>query len=111
RAHAAPTNRGGIRTCNGFLIGEGPWGFLGGKGFSLGGPAYDAGSNALTLFEVVFIETAGYIIVGAICERITFWAFVLCELFMGGILYPSFGCWVWGGGWLSQLCALLVWGQ
>jgi ammonium transporter, Amt family len=22
---------------------------------------------------------------------------------MGGLLYPTFGCWVWGGGWLSQL--------
>jgi Amt family ammonium transporter len=22
---------------------------------------------------------------------------------MGAILYPIFGCWVWGGGWLSQL--------
>ena len=28
---------------------------------------------------------------------------LLCEIFIGGILYPSFGCWVWGGGWLSQL--------
>ena len=28
------------------------------------------------LFEVVFMETAGYIIVGAICERITFGAFL-----------------------------------
>ena len=44
----------------------------------------------LTLFEVVFMETAGYIIVGAICERITFWAFLLCELFIGALLYPSF---------------------
>jgi Amt family ammonium transporter len=49
------------------------------------------------------METAGYIIVGAICERITFWAFLLCELFIGGILYPISGCWAWGGGWLSQL--------
>ena len=22
---------------------------------------------------------------------------------MGAILYPIFGCWVWGGGWMSQL--------
>jgi ammonium transporter, Amt family len=57
----------------------------------------------LFFFEVVFMETAGYIIVGAICERITFGAFLLCELFVGAILYPIFGCWVWGGGWLSQL--------
>ena len=101
--NAAPTNLGGTPTLNQFLLGSGPWGFLGGKGFFLSGAGYDAGSNALTLFEVVFMETAGYIIVGAICERITFWGFVLCELFLGAILYPMFGCWVWGGGWLSQL--------
>ena len=101
--NAAPSNIGGTPTLNGFLLGSGQWGFLGGKGFFLAGPAYDAGSNCLTLFQVVFMETAGYIIVGAICERITFWAFILCELFMGAILYPVFGCWAWGGGWLSQL--------
>ncbi len=101
--NAAPANLGGTPTLNKFLIGSGGWGFLGGKGFFLAGPGYDAGSLCLTLFEVVFMETAGYIIVGAICERITFWAFLLCELFVAGILYPIFGCWVWGGGWLSQL--------
>ncbi|MFZ3216600.1 MAG: ammonium transporter [Candidatus Acidiferrales bacterium] len=103
--NAAPANIGGVPTMNHFLIGSGSWGFLGGKGFFLSGPAYDASSNCLTLFEVVFMETAGYIIVGAICERITFWAFLLCELFVGGLLYPISGCWVWGGGWMSQLGA------
>jgi Amt family ammonium transporter len=101
--NAAPSNLGGTPTLNHFLIGSGQWGFLGGKGFFLTGPAYDASSNCLTLFEVVFMETAGYIIVGAICERITFWAFLLCELFIGALLYPISGCWVWGGGWMSQL--------
>jgi Amt family ammonium transporter len=101
--NAAPTNLGGVPTLNHFLIGSGAWGFLGGKGFFLTGPAYDAGSNVFALFEVVFMETAGYIIVGAICERITFWAFLLCELFVGAILYPVTGCWIWGGGWMSQL--------
>src|ERR1700730_14992043 len=101
--NASPSNIGGAQTLNHFLIGSGQWGFLGGQGFFLSGPAYDAWSNCLTLFEVVFMETAGYIIVGAICERITFWAFLLCELFIGGLLYPISGCWVWGGGWLSQL--------
>jgi len=101
--NAAPTNLGGVPTLNHFLIGSGQWGFVGGKGFFFLGPAYDSGSNCLALFEVVFMETAGYIIVGAICERISFWAFLLCELFIGAILYPISGCWTWGGGWLSQL--------
>jgi ammonium transporter, Amt family len=101
--NAAPIAIGGAPTLNHFLIGSGGWGFLGGKGFFLSGPAYDASANCFALFEVVFMETAGYIIVGAICERITFWAFLICELFVGAFLYPVFGCWVWGGGWLSQL--------
>ena len=101
--NAAPTNLGGVPTLNHFLIGSGQWGFVGGKGFFLVGPAYDSASDCLTLFEVVFMETAGYIIVGAICERISFWAFLLCELFIGAVLYPISGCWTWGGGWLSQL--------
>lgn len=101
--NAAPANLGGTPTLNHYLLGGGLWGFLGGNGFFMSGPAYDAGSHCLALFEVVFMETAGYIIVGAICERITFWAFLICELFVGAILYPVFGCWVWGGGWLSQV--------
>ncbi len=99
----APVNLGGTPTLSHFLIGHGLWGLLGGKGFFMTGAGYDAGSNCLALFEVVFMETAGYIIVGSICERISFWSFLLCELFIGAILYPVFGCWVWGGGWLSQL--------
>ncbi|MBI3839680.1 MAG: ammonium transporter [Planctomycetia bacterium] len=105
--NAAPTNIGGTPTLNSYLLGSGQWGFLGGKGFFLSGPAYDAGSNVLMLFQGVFMATAGYIIVGAICERITFGAFLLTEIFMGAILYPVFGCWAWGGGWLSQLGATM----
>src|ERR1700678_2064650 len=105
--NAAPTNLGGIPTLNHFLVGSGQWGFIGGKGFFLTGPAYVSSSNCFTLFEVVFMETAGYIIVGAVCERITFWAFLLCELFIGAILYPISGCWAWGGGWLSQVGSTL----
>jgi Amt family ammonium transporter len=101
--NAAPSQLGGTPTLNAFLLGKGAWGFLGGKGFFLAGPGYDVSANCLMMFEVVFMETAGYIIVGAICERITFGAFLLAEMFVGGILYPIFGCWVWGGGWLSQL--------
>ena len=100
--NGGPANLGGTPTLNKFLLGSPLWGFLGGKGFFLSGPGYDAGSLCLTLFEVVFMETAGYIIVGAICERVTFWGFLLCEVFIGAILYPIFGCWVWGGGWMSQ---------
>lgn len=94
-----PSNLGGTASLSHWLV----KGWIGGTGWFLSGNAYDVGANALCLFEVVFMETAGYIIVGAICERITFSAFILCELFMGAILYPIFGCWAWGGGWLAGL--------
>ena len=99
----APSNIGGTPTLNHFLLGSGLWGVIGGKGFFLTGPAYDVSANTMMLFQVVFMETAGYIIVGSICERITFTGFLLCELFVGAVLYPIFGCWAWGGGWMSQL--------
>src|ERR1700692_4832474 len=105
--NSPPALIGGAPTLNHFLVGSGQWGFVGGKGFFLTGPAYAASSNCLTLFEVVFMETAGYIIVGAVCERITFWAFLICELFIGAILYPISCCWTWGGGWLSQVGSTL----
>ena len=97
--HNAPSGLGGTPTLAHWLITN----TLGKDGMFLRGPGYDAGAFSLFMFEVVFMETAGYIIVGAICERITFGAFVLCELFIGAILYPVFGAWVWGGGWLYQL--------
>jgi Amt family ammonium transporter len=109
--NAGPSSLGGTPTLDQFLIGRGHWGFVGGSGFFLSGAAHDARSSALALFEVAFMLIAAYIIVGAVCERITFGAFVLCELFVGGILYPVFGCWVWGGGWLSQIGSTLEVGR
>src|SRR6266850_1725324 len=47
--NAAPTAIGGTPTLNEYLIGAGQWGFLGGKGFFLSGPAYDASANTLML--------------------------------------------------------------
>ena len=94
----APGGLGGTPTLAHWIIPN----VLGKDGMFLKGPGYDSGAFALFMFEVVFMETAGYIIVGAICERITFGAFVLCELFIGAILYPAFGAWVWGGGWLAM---------
>src|ERR1700685_1702455 len=48
--NAAPGNIGGTPTLNHFLVGSGFWGFLGGKGFFMVGPAYDVGSNVYALF-------------------------------------------------------------
>jgi Amt family ammonium transporter len=83
---------------------HGDWGLFGLRGFFLQSHGtYDVGVMALFLFQVVFMETAGYIIIGAIAERISFAAFLLAEVSMGALIYPVFGNWVWGGGWLARL--------
>ncbi|MGI9862311.1 ammonium transporter [Moorella naiadis] len=81
----------------------GGWGLLGFKGFFLNGDAYDVGVFALFLFQMVFMDTAVTIPTGAMAERVKFGAVVLGSFFIAMLLYPVFGNWVWGGGWLAQL--------
>ena len=96
-------NLGGVSPLTG-LLGHGSAGVLGTHGFFLQtGGGYDVGVMVLFLFQVVFMETAGYIIIGAIAERISFAAFILAEICMGALIYPVFGMWMWGGGWLAHL--------
>jgi Amt family ammonium transporter len=79
------------------------WGIIGLHGFFLGGNTYDVGAFALFLFQMVFMDTTATIPTGAAAERWRFSAFCLYGCFIGTVMYPVFGNWVWGGGWLSQL--------
>src|SRR5262249_9057943 len=102
---SAPGNLGGAMVLGKLVtVGNSSWGLFGAHGFFLqSGHAYDVSALALFFFEVVFMETAGYIIVGAIAERINFKTFIIAELLMGAIIFPIYGNWLWGGGWLSQI--------
>jgi len=76
------------------------------KGFfvgSLGDGTYDVGIFAFFLFQLVFMDTAATIVTGAMAERWKFSAFVPMGVFMAAIVYPIYGMWIWGGGWLSQM--------
>ena len=79
------------------------FGLFGTKGFFLSGDAYDVGVFGLFLFSMVFMDTAATIPTGAMAERWKWGSFVIYALFMSMLIYPIFGNWVWGGGWLSQL--------
>jgi ammonium transporter, Amt family len=81
------------------------WGLFGMKGFFLTGVAYNASVFAYFLFQMVFMDTAATIPTGALAERWKFTAFCVFSLFVGGLIYPIFGNWAWGGGWLSSLGA------
>lgn len=78
------------------------FGLFGTKGFFLSG-VYDVGVFGLFLFEMVFMDTTATIPTGSMAERWKFSAFVIYGIIVGALIYPIFGNWVWGGGWLSQL--------
>jgi len=108
---APVANLGGVGPLTS-MFGHGHAGVIGLHGFFLqSGSTYDVGVLAFFLFQVVFMETAGYIIIGAIAERISFAGFLLAEVCMGAIIYPIYGNWLWGGGWMSQLGSSMKWGH
>ena len=79
---------------------------LGWKGAFLGNSVNDATVLTLFLFQMVFMDTAATIPTGAMAERWKFSAFVVFGFFLSMVIYPVFGCWVWGGGWLADLGVL-----
>jgi Amt family ammonium transporter len=78
---------------------------LGWKGFFLSGDCYSAAIYTLFLFQMVFMDTTGTIPTGAMAERWRFLPFVIYGFLVSTVLYPVYGQWVWGGGWLAALGA------
>ncbi|HET6350653.1 MAG TPA: ammonium transporter, partial [Coriobacteriia bacterium] len=93
---------------NGEAVKAGVNAFAGTKGFflgTLGDGTYDPGVFVFFLFQMVFMDTAATIVTGGMAERWKFSAFLPFGVFMGAIVYPLYGMWVWGGGWLATLGA------
>jgi len=90
-------------TVGGAVNGDHGWGLLGTTGFFLTGNGYDAGAIVLFLFMMVFMDTTATIVTGACAERWSFKSFAIFSVLVGAFIYPVFGGWVWGGGWLAQL--------
>ncbi len=84
-------------------VGEHDWTIFGKKGFFLSGNKYDASALTWFLFMMVFMDTTATIPTGALAERWKMASFFIFSLFVGGFIYPIYGGWLWGGGWLSQL--------
>ncbi len=102
-------NLGGVGQLNselGVHIGSVTWGLAGFRGFALTGGTYDVAVAVLFLFQMVFMDTTATIPTGAMAERWKWAAFVVYGLFVSTVVYPVYGNWAWGGGWLSQLGAL-----
>jgi Amt family ammonium transporter len=108
-AIGGPASLGGTPTLHSMLTigsainGDHGWGILGTTGFFLAGNGYDAAVIVWFLFMMVFMDTTATIVTGACAERWSFKSFCIFSLFVGAFIYPVFGGWVWGGGWLAQL--------
>jgi len=76
---------------------------LGWKGFFLSGESYCPAIYTMFLFQMVFMDTTATIPTGSMAERWRFLPFCIYGLLVGSVLYPVYGCWVWGGGWLATL--------
>ena len=78
------------------------FGLFGTKGFFMNGMT-DVAVLGFFVFQVVFMDAAATIPTGAMAERWKFASFAIFGFIVGGLIYPIFGNWVWGGGWLAQL--------
>jgi Amt family ammonium transporter len=108
-AIGGPATLGGTPTLHSMLTvgsavnGDHGWGLLGTTGFFLTGNGYDAAVIVWFLFMMVFMDTTATIVTGACAERWSWKSFCLFSVCVGAFIYPVFGGWVWGGGWLAQL--------
>jgi Amt family ammonium transporter len=91
---------GGSRAAPGLEEGNA---LLGLSGFFLTGAAYDVNTLLLWLFQMVFAATAATIVSGAMAERTRVTAYFAYSFLVTALVYPIFGHWVWGGGWLAAL--------
>jgi len=87
----------------GFKIGSGFWGLMGNAGYCLPPSMLSGGIFTLFLFQMVFMDTTATIPTGAMAERWKFLPFCIYAVCVGAFIYPLYGCWVWGGGWLAAL--------
>jgi Amt family ammonium transporter len=84
-------------------LGRHGWGLFAFKGFFLGTLARSPSSASWFLLMSVLMSVAVAVPTGANVERWKIKSFFIFSLIAGALIYPLFGCWVWGGGWLAQL--------
>ncbi|MDP8949337.1 MAG: ammonium transporter [Actinomycetota bacterium] len=59
--------------------------------------------SAKFLFQVAFCAVSLAIVWGTMLERTKFAVYVIFAVVFAGLIYPTVGHWIWGGGWLTEL--------
>jgi hypothetical protein len=94
-----------------FLAGGAHWDWLGAAPFLARGISFDGSdaaglSRSLELCLELFAVGLGAIIpLSAGADRWRLGPICLSSALLGGVTFPIFAHWVWGGGWLAQLAA------
>ena len=83
--------------------GELEWGLIGLAGFFLADEAATPEALALFVTYLPLAATAVLLLVLSVNGRARIWQVAVGGLVVAAVLFPVAACWVWGGGWLSNL--------
>ena len=84
-----------------FMLGDTAGGFIGRTGWFL-----TSGDYVGWIFQMVFAATAATIVAGAMAERTKLQTYLAYSFIVSALIYPIYGHWVWGDGWLGAMGAL-----
>ena len=84
-----------------FMLGDTAGGLIGLTGWFLA-----SGDYVGWIFQMVFAATAATIVAGAMAERTKLQTYLAYSFIVSALIYPIYGHWVWGDGWLGTMGAL-----
>ncbi len=82
-----------------------PFELFGTSGFMLPPAMFTPAVATMFFFQMVFMDTTCTIPTGAAAERWKITSFIIFSFVISTLIYPIYGAWVWGGGWLADLGA------
>jgi Amt family ammonium transporter len=83
--------------------GELEWGLIGLAGFFLNGEVATPEALALFVTYLPLVASAVLLLVLSVSGRARGWQVAVGGLVVAALRFPVAACWVWGGGWLSNL--------